>query len=71
VDWLGELAYLAEANGFVADHILFRILSRTRVEAELCGRRHGFERVIKAVTYHDLSVEETCEGYMATVVFDV
>jgi len=72
VDWLGELAYRAETRGLVPEQVVFRRLSDTRIEADLIGRRqHGFTRVIKAVTYHDLSVEKTGAGYIATVVFDV
>jgi SHS2 domain-containing protein len=29
------------------------------------------EKLIKAVTYHDLSIRETAEGYETIVVFDV
>lgn len=72
VDWLGELAYRAETDGLVPEQMVFKVLTRTRVEAELCGRRqHGFTRVIKAVTYHGLNIEKSPEGYTATVVFDV
>lgn len=72
VDWLGELAYLAEARGLVFVEMTFRTLSATRLEAVLAGGRvDGFDLAIKAVTYHRLKVEQTRQGYTATVVFDV
>jgi SHS2 domain-containing protein len=72
VDWLGELAYLAETAGLVFGEIRFKILTTTRIEAILTGcRMHRLEKVIKAVTYHNLNVVKTGDGYAATVVFDV
>jgi SHS2 domain-containing protein len=72
VDWLGELAYWAEAKGLVFEDMAFQTLTDTRLEAALAGGRvHRLERIIKAVTYHQLRVEKTAEGYRATVVFDV
>ena len=72
VDWLGELAYLAETTHLVFTDLAFNTLSATHLEVILTGRRmHRFNRVIKAVTYHNLKVEKTCAGYAATIVFDV
>ena len=72
VDWLSELAYLVETRGDIFRDIAFASLSTTRLEATLSdGRRARVETVIKAVTYHDLKVTESPEGYTATVVFDV
>lgn len=72
VDWLGELAYLAETRGRVFREMTFASLTTTRLEAVLSGGRVArLETVIKAVTYHDLRVTHTGQGYTATVVFDV
>lgn len=72
VDWLGELAYLAETRGLVFTGMTFRTLTATRLEAVLAGGQvDGFDLAIKAVTYHRLKVEQTRQGYTATVVFDV
>jgi len=72
VDWLGELAYLAERDWLVFGDMTFKTLSTTRIEAVLTGRRaHRLDKVVKAVTYHHLNVQKTPEGYAATVVFDV
>ena len=53
VDWLGELAYLAETDSLVFGTIQFQTLSATRIEAVLTGSRISrIDKVIKAVTYH-------------------
>lgn len=72
VEWLGELAYLAESRGLVFEAMAFGALSPARLEARLTGRRvERAEKFVKAVTYHGLKVAKTPEGYEATVVFDV
>ena len=72
VDWLGELAYLAEAQGLVFEGMTFETLSATRLEAVLEGGAvPHIDTLIKAVTYHQLKVENSGEGLTATVVFDV
>jgi SHS2 domain-containing protein len=72
VDWLGELAYQAETQGLVFEGMTFETLSATRLEAVLEGGTVlQIETLIKAVTYHQLKVENTSRGYSATVVFDV
>jgi protein archease len=72
VDWLGELAYLAETTGVVFGTMEFKTLSDTCLEAVMTGSRaHRLDKIIKAVTYHDLKIKKTPEGYTTTVVFDV
>jgi SHS2 domain-containing protein len=72
VDWLGELAYLAEARGIVFEEMTFESLSPTRLEAMLVGGPAAhMDTLVKAVTYHQLKVERSEGGFTATVVFDV
>lgn len=71
VMWLSELLYLSETRNesytrFVIDEADDEALS-ARVGA-IVGR--GEKAHIKAVTYHGLRVEETPEGWSATVLFD-
>ncbi|MFQ6014329.1 MAG: archease [Anaerolineae bacterium] len=72
VDWLNELIYLHEVEGETYSHFAIETLSprglKTRVAGGPTIRK---TRAIKAATFHDLSIEETPEGYVATVVFDV
>lgn len=72
VDWLGELAYLAEARGLVFEEMTFDNLSPIRLEAMLGGGHTAqMDTLVKAVTYHQLKVERSDDGFAATVVFDV
>ena len=72
VDWLGELAYLAESRYLVFPEMTFETLSANRLEAMLVGGRTShIDTLVKAVTYHRLRVERSEEGFAATVVFDV
>jgi SHS2 domain-containing protein len=73
VAWLSELAYWAEA-----EMLVFREyeLSRVRLDhleaAARGGHVPGLQKHIKAVTYHNLKITETEDGWLeATVVFDV
>lgn len=72
VDWLSELAYLAESRRLIFHHFDFRTLSSRRLEVELRGNMvDGIQKHIKAVTYHNLKIEKTKSGFETTVVFDV
>lgn len=72
VEWLGELAYLAEREGLVFREIELQEAGPERVRAEVRGgRAPELLKHIKAVTYHNLQVVETPEGLEATIVFDV
>lgn len=72
VEWLGELAYWAETDGLVFPEIHFAHVSPESVKATVRGGRISqLQKHIKAVTYHNLEVEDTPTGLEATVVFDV
>ena len=72
VAWLGELLYLTESEGVVFNNFRMELLTPTHLQAEASGGpgRHP-EKVIKAVTYHNLRVRRTEAGYATTIVFDV
>jgi SHS2 domain-containing protein len=76
-DWLADLLYEIEANHSLYDHFQFHELTPRRLTATLRGSPIDFTRSetneeIKAVTYHQLSVESQPDGsWRATVIFDV
>jgi SHS2 domain-containing protein len=76
-DWLADLLYEIEVNHILYDHFEFRELTPSRLTATLSGGPIDFTRSetneeIKAVTYHQLSVESQPDGsWRATVIFDV
>lgn len=72
VEWLSELAYLAESKGAVFSTFSVHAISETGLCATLSGRLSGpLRRAIKAVTYHHLAIRRTADGLETTVVFDV
>jgi SHS2 domain-containing protein len=76
-DWLSELLYDVEAEHVVYDEFEIHELSPQRLSATLGGAEVDFSRSqtneeIKAVTYHQLRVEQLADGsWRATVIFDV
>ncbi len=84
-EWLSELAFLAESEGFIperveslsiespAQHGPHDLLTNRAldVEATVSGRRAAPPHLIKAVTYHRLEMRERDGAWEARVVLDV
>jgi SHS2 domain-containing protein len=70
-EWLGELAYLAEAEGFLPEAAEDLDLTQNTVEATVRGRRAFPPHLVKAVTYHRLGIWEEDETWRARVILDV
>jgi len=72
VAWLNELLFYTEVNGEVFTEIDIRELSPQHLKAKVRGFVGNVEvSKIKAATYHELEIQETPDGVMATIVFDV
>jgi SHS2 domain-containing protein len=77
VNFLRELLYAWNGEGFLVKRCMIREVSSRRLDALLRGEpfdpaRHRILKEIKAVTYHKASVLQTPEGgWTARVVFDV
>ncbi len=73
IDFLSECLYLADTHNEAYFDATFTTLSETEVEATIYGVSvTGYEVVeIKAVTYHDLQIEQIEGGWRATLVFDI
>lgn len=72
VEWLSELAFLAESEGAIFQSFSITHITGTDLKAVLEGQLSGeLRRTIKAVTYHNLEIVRTVRGLEATVVFDV
>jgi SHS2 domain-containing protein len=69
-DWLGELAFLAE-EGLIPERLAALELRGAGLEAVVEG--HGGERrhLVKAATYHRLSLTRRGSSWRASVVLDV
>jgi len=71
-EWLGELVYLAETDGFVPERVIEMDLSDSSVEALVAGQRTAPQTLVKGVTYHRLELEQDDDGaWHARVVLDV
>jgi SHS2 domain-containing protein len=72
VDWLEELVFLAESDGFIPERVAELDLAGSAVEAVVAGRRTGPQTLVKGVTYHRLEFERDEGGaWHARVVLDV
>ena len=75
-DWLAQLNYLHQTRREVYNRFDVRLADGHRLEAVVAGEaiaptRHNIELEVKAVTYHQLSVEQTEQGWQAFVIFDI
>jgi SHS2 domain-containing protein len=70
-EWLGELAFLAETDGFVPDRVGALEVEEGRLRATVTGHLGSPPHLVKAVTYHGLSLTRHPSGWRATVVLDV
>ncbi len=72
VNWLSELLYLQETRGETYAQFTVERLTPTALRAKIQGAPSGpLNKFVKAITYHDLKIEQTPEGWQATVVVDV
>ena len=76
VNFLRELLNAHYSEGLLVKACLVRKVDSRSLAALLHGERfdpvrHRIEQEIKAVTYHQASVEKTVDGWKARVVFDI
>jgi SHS2 domain-containing protein len=72
VSWLGELLYVSEREERVFSDFDMLEVTSTRLRAIIRGGTiHEHRRHIKAVTFSDLKIVQTDEGYETMIVFDV
>jgi SHS2 domain-containing protein len=71
VDWLNELVYLAEVDGFVPERLASFELGDGGLRATVAGRRDAPPHLVKAVTLNDLEFAEEGGTWYGRVVLDV
>jgi SHS2 domain-containing protein len=76
VAWLNELLYLLDTQRFVARRTQITALAATSLRAKLFGDtidpdRHTVRRMIKAATYHRLSLRRADGVWEARVILDL
>jgi len=76
VNWLSEVLYLYDADGWVFRSFEVRSLTDRSISAIARGEqfdpaRHQANLLVKAVTYHQLALEKTANGWRAQVYVDI
>lgn len=72
VDFLSEALYLCDVHNEAYLAVDVHRFDEHHIKATLKGvpvKRFGIE--IKAVTYHDLAIKKTDDGYQVDIVFDI
>ncbi|MBI2825804.1 MAG: archease [Planctomycetia bacterium] len=74
-DWLNELLYTFETSRLVLCQFQVRLtdqgLEGTARGEPLDPARHVLAHEVKAITYHELKVEQTESGWRAEVIVDI
>ncbi len=76
VNWLSEILYLHDAEGWVFCEFEIHGLSDHSLSAVARGEkfdraRHHAKLLVKAITYHQLAFEHTDQGWRAQVYVDI
>ena len=76
LNWLQEVVWLVDGEGWLPRHVEVHQISETRVTGVARGEprdpaRHAFRVIVKAVTYHLLSVREQQGAWVAEVYLDI
>jgi SHS2 domain-containing protein len=76
VNWLSELLYLHDAEGWLFRDFEIRSLHDHSLSAVARGEsfqrsRHQGKLLVKAITYHQLTLERTPRGWRAQVYVDI
>ncbi len=74
-DWLKELLYRFDTEQFLMADCTVRVrddgLSATVRGEAYDPQRHTLCHEVKAITYHELKVEKTADGWLAEVIVDI
>ena len=76
VNWINECLYLHDIEGFLSRRIEFPIFEEGRLLCQLWGEpvgssRHKVGILVKAATYHQLTLRESPRGWEIRVILDV
>jgi SHS2 domain-containing protein len=76
VNWLSELNFLFQTefklfSQFEITEIDYNNLKATAFGEKIDPKRHEIETEIKAVTFHQLKIELTPDGWQGRIIFDI
>ncbi|MBI4436546.1 MAG: archease [Candidatus Omnitrophica bacterium] len=74
--WHQELLFRASVDRMLYKEFLFDTLTERNLKARIRGEginfeKHHLKKEVKAVTYHELKVQKTKEGWVGEVIFDI
>jgi SHS2 domain-containing protein len=71
VTFLSELVFIAEHEAMGFDQFTLRFEGRS-LHADMAGAPiEAIKKTIKAVTYHNIQIQQTARGWEVEIVFDV
>lgn len=74
-EWLSSLLYLTDTEGLLFSDFQVNLKNRSlegiAKGEKMSAKRHKLRRVIKGVTYHNLTLKEEPWGWVATVIVDI
>jgi len=76
VEWLRELLYISTVKEQLFKRFEIEELADTRLKSTCWGEpidlsRHELHTEVKTVTYHQLSIKRSLQGWEAQIVFDI
>ncbi len=76
VSWLNELIFHFDTYGFLGKTIRIATLRNNTISARVSGEefdpgRHERRLLVKAATYHQLSIEKKEGQWVADIIFDI
>jgi len=76
VSWLSELLYIFNREKIYLDNFKISGLNSNSLKAKAGGvnidlYQSNLYKEIKAITFHNLKIEEDVEGFSCTIIFDV
>ncbi len=76
IAWLNELIFLFDTEYLIFREFNIDEFTETHLKGRASGepydaQRHDLSSAIKAVTWHEATVEQTEHGYKARIIFDI
>jgi len=76
VSWLNEFLYLFETQGLLFSRFEIKNLNQEHLEAIAWGEKytaekHPIKRIIKAVTFHQLTIQKQRGRWKTQIIFDL
>jgi SHS2 domain-containing protein len=76
IAWLNELIFLFDTEYLIFREFNIDEFTETHLKGRASGepydaQRHDLSSAIKAVTWHEATVEQTENGYKARIIFDI